>query len=243
MRKLTVFATGLACVVAAPMAYGVGIPAKAKAGKVQGNLVQSYHPTDTGPGTGDDENDSAALNDAAVQSSACTFESGKFKSQVGKDTSVSLKGVKCGGTPFTGALCAHTKVLSTIMTEDIDKAGASTPKTCPVPVVLNAAGLVNYVSGNVGSLACTAGACSGTLPNVATDPCPDVDKVTELRRLEVFDGNDSLSGTVLGTTLKVCCGPTQTIAGGIPAAGAAPCNTSTQKVLAEMGTVVQGEVP
>ena len=40
---------------------------------------------------------------------------------------------------------------------------------------------MNYVTGNIGLLTCSAGVCSGTLPVVTSDPCPAVDKVSEVK--------------------------------------------------------------
>jgi hypothetical protein len=239
-RLVTMLALGTAVAfVGSAASAQIGIPAKLKAGKVQGNLVPAYYPSDTGPGTGDDEDDSPAFQDTGVQSSACTFTQGKFKAQVGKDAAVALKGVTCGGMAFSGTLCAHTKILATIMSEDIDKTGATTGVMCN-STAGDIAGKQNFVTGNIGHLTCTAGSCKGTLPVVTADPCPSVDKVAEIRRLEVFDGPDEGSATILGTTLAVCCGPHQTLVGGAAPSGA-PCNTSTQHVLAEMGTVTQGQ--
>jgi hypothetical protein len=245
MKKLGTFvAIGMGVVFVSASAYGqLGIPAKLKASKVQGNLVPSYHPLDTGAGTGDDENDSPAFLDTAVQSGNCMFTQGKFKAQVGKDAAVQLKGVVCGGVPADGImLCAHTKDLSTIMNEDIDKTGATAAKTC-LSGTTHLEGKVNFSTGNFGSLTCVAGTCKGTLAVVATDPCPDVDKVAEVRRLEVFDGNDSAVIPVMGTNLSACCGSTQTVVGPVAASSVAPCNTSTQQVMAEIGTVTQGVTP
>ncbi len=235
-------ACAAAFTLAAPQAFGLGISSKAKAGKVQGNLVQAYGPQDTGSGTGDDEGDDPAFLDTAVQRGACTFTQGKFKAQVGKETSIQLKGVTCGGMPYTGQLCAHTKNLSTIMDEDIDKTGASSAKVCnstggPIQ------GKINFSTGTIGLIACDEGTCKGTLPTVLADPCPDVDKVSEVRRIEVFDGPDKASQVVLGSTLAACCGPTQTMVGPASVSGIAPCNTSTQDVLGEAGTITQGVAP
>jgi hypothetical protein len=240
LGMLTVF--GMALAFTGSQAFALGVAAKAKAGKVQGNLVPAYSPQDTGSGTGDDENDSPALQDVAVQRSPCTFLQGKFKQQLGKDSAVQLKGVECGGTPVTGQLCAHTKQLATIMNEEIDKTGASAAKTCTSGMV-SIEGKINYSTGNIGLITCTAGTCKGTLQVVTADPCPDVDKVSELRRFEVFDGPDKASIVTLGTTLAACCGPGQTTVGGIGVGGVAPCNTSTQDVLGEMGTITQGVAP
>ena len=225
----------------------LGIPAKLKAGKVQGNLVPAYNPADTGPGTGDDEQDSPSFLDTAQLSSSlghnCMFTQGKFKAQVGKDAAVALKGVTCNGSPIPDGskLCAHTKILSSIMNEDIDKTGTPGPTLMCSTTGGDIAGKQNWVTGNVGLLTCSGGSCSGTLPVVTADPCPAVDKVSEIRRLEVFDGPDQTTQTILGTALSACCGPHQTIVGGTAASGYAPCNTSTDQVLAEEGTVTQGQ--
>jgi hypothetical protein len=243
MRKglMLAFVAGGVLVVA-PMTHAIGIGAKHKAKKVQGNLVQAYNTSLTGPGTGDDEGDSPAILAPAVPRSGCTFDSGKFKLQVGKDATVKMKGVQCGGTPFTGTLCAHSKILATIMDEEIDKEGTATPVMCN-STAGDIAGNVNFVTGNIGTLTCTAGSCEGTMPVVTTDPCPGVDKVAEVRRFEVFDGPDMASSVVMGTSIAACCGPTQTFVGPLTVSGTAPCNTSTQDVLAEMGTVTQGVAP
>ncbi len=239
MHNLTkiVFAVGLAAVMVAPAAFGTSLPGKLKAGKVQGNLVPAFKPQDTGSGTGDDENEgaNAAFLDTSVQRSACTFTGGKFKAQVGKDATVKLKGVDCGSGPFTGSLCAHTKILSTITSED----RLGNPEFCDGGPAGNIAGDLNFVTGNIGVISCADGKCDGTLQQVTSDPCPDVDKVTELRRFEVFDGPDFVSFQPIpgGQFLKACCGPGQTIVGGVGVGGLSPCDTSTQDVMAEMGNV------
>ena len=225
-------------------AFGIGISAKLKSKKMQGDLVPAYAPTDTGSNTGDDENDSPAFNEgASVRQSNCTFEKGSFKFQTGKDGQVKLSAVKCGGTPFNGTLCAHAKAVSTILNEDIDTANVSTPKTCVAGVAGDIAGRINWVTVNIGQVTCINGACKGTLPTVAADPCPDVDKVTEYRRVEVFNGPDQRTLSVLGTNLTACCGPGQTLVGNVAANGGAPCNTSTQDVMGIGGTVLQGVLP
>jgi hypothetical protein len=230
-----------AAFVASAASAQIGIPAKLKAGKVQGNLVPAYYPSDTGAGTGDDEGDSPAFQDTGVQSSAnCQFTQGKFKAQVGKDAAVALKGVTCSGTPFTGSLCAHTKILATIMTNDVAKDGTPGPALPCNTTAGDISGKQNFVTGNIGHLTCTAGSCAGTLPVVTADPCPASDKVAEIRRLEVFDGPDEASQAILGTTLAVCCGPHETLVGNAAPSGL-PCSTSTQHVLAEEGTVTQGQ--
>ena len=242
MRRLVVAAamgTALALTASATFAQ-IGIPSKLKAKKVQGNLVPAFYPSGTGRSTGDDDQDSPAILQDAVPRSTCTFTQGKFKLQSGKDAAVKMKGVTCGGTPFSGTLCAHTKVLSSIMNNEIDKDGNLTPVTCTTTAG-DVQGKMNWSSGNVGTLTCSAGSCEGTLPVVATDPCPAVDKIAEVRHFEVFDGPDLATQMVMGTTLKVCCGPGQKIVG--PIAPGAPCDTSTQDVMAEMGTVTQGVTP
>jgi hypothetical protein len=243
MRVLiTAICLGTAVALAAPPVQGIGVPAKTKAKKVQANLVPAMYPADTGRGTGDDEGDDPAFLDTATPRSNCIFDAGKVKLQVGKDASVKIKGVRCGGTPYSGSLCAHSKILSSIMSEEIDKSGNSTPVVCN-STAGDIAGDMNFVTGNHGLLTCSAGSCEGTLPPVTTDPCPDVDKVTAVRRFEVFDGPDFANIPVLGTNLKACCGPGQTLVGGILASGAAPCNTSTQDVMAELGTINHGIQP
>jgi hypothetical protein len=242
-QLVAAIATG-ALLLGAANAHAIGIGAKAKAKKVQGDLVPALKPMDTGSGTGDDEGDDPAFLDTGeFRSASCTFDAGKFKAQLGKDAAVKLKGVNCGGTPYNGQLCAHIKALSTIMSEDIDKDGASTPVTCN-STGGDIAGKMNFVTINVGLLSCSDGSCSGTLPVVTADPCPGTDKITEVRRVEVFDGPAKANIVSLGTTLSACCGPTQTTVGPAAVSSVAPCNSApgnTQDVLGEMGTITQGE--
>jgi hypothetical protein len=237
---------GLAVALAAPIAFAFGIPAALKSKKVSTELVPAFKPNDTGSGTGDDENDDPAFTDAASPRSACTFIKGKAKIQVGKEASIQMKGVVCSGTPYTGQLCAHTKILATVMDEEIDKNGNATPVACVTAGAGDIAGQANFVTGNIGLITCTAGTCKGTLPVVTSDPCPGVDKVAEVRRIEVFDGPAFRSAVILGTSLSVCCGPTQTTVGNFSVSAQPPCNTppgSLQDVMAEAGTVTQGVAP
>lgn len=240
-RRSMLLAASLAVAMVGP-AFGFGIPAKTSAKKILGNLVPAFYPTVAGRGHGDDESDTPSLIAVGAPRSACTFKQGKFKMLVGKDVQIQLSTVTCGGTPVTGSLCAHTKLVATIMSDEIDKNGVVTPVTCP-STGGNIEGKMNFVTGNVGTITCAAGTCSGTLPVVTADPCPAVDKVSEVRRVEVFDGPDLGAIVVLGSTLSACCGPGQTAAGGISINGVAPCTTSTQDVMAGMGTIVQGVAP
>jgi hypothetical protein len=242
MRLLTAaVCVGAAVAFAAPAAQGIGISAKTKAKKVQGDLVPAYSPADTGAGTGDDEADNPALLDTPIARTGCTFEAGKFKLQVGKDASVKIKGMTCAGTPYTGSICAHTKTLATITDEEIDKEGNSTPVSCISPALTETAGTQQFVTGNVGVITCEDGTCQGTIPPVATDPCPGVDKVTELRRFEVFNGPAIGTLTYSGVTLKTCCGPGQTVAGFLPPVPA--CSAPGQDVMGEMGYINLGVQP
>jgi hypothetical protein len=246
---------GTAVALAVPPAHGFSISAKAAAKKIQADLVPAYSPVDTGAvdgdgnpttgsGHGDDEGDNPSiLATPFLRSSKCTFETGKVTYQVGKDAQVQLKNVKCDGTPYDGSLCAHTKVLNTIMDEDVDKNGVVTPKVCLSPAGTSTEATLQWVTGNVGRVACSKGQCKGTIPPVLADPCPDVDKVSELRRFEVFDGPDEGSTTILGATLASCCGPGQVVAGPIPVSTLQPCDTSTQDVMAGMGYINQGVQP
>ena len=242
-QLVAAIATG-ALLLSAASAHAVGVGAGAKAKKVQGDLVPALAPSDTGSGTGDDEGDDPAFLDTGVfRSASCTFDAGKFKAQLGKDAAVKMKGVTCGGTPYNGQLCAHIKALSTIMSEDIAKDGTSSAVTCN-STGGDIAGKMNFVTINIGSLTCSDGSCSGTLPVVTADPCPGTDKVTEIRRVEVFDGNAKAVINSLGTNLSACCGPGQTTVGPASVSGVAPCNSApgnTQDVLGEMGTITQGE--
>lgn len=248
MRTSTLIATtaGLAIALSGPIAYAIGIPAGMKSKSVSADLVPAHKPVDTGSNTGDDENDNPAFTDVAAARSPCSFSSGKAKLQVGKDASVQMKGVKCGASPYTGQLCAHTKILATIMDTDIDKNGASSSVSCVTAGAGNIAGQTNFVTGNIGLLTCTAGTCKGTLPVVTTDPCPAVDKVAEVRRIEVFDGPAIRNATVLGTNLSACCGPGQTTVGNFAVSAQPPCNSApgnTQDVMGEAGTITQGVAP
>ncbi len=242
MRNRATFVTvaaGVATVIAVS-AWGFGIPAKFKASAISGSLVPAFSPSDTGSGTGDDEGDDPAFLDTAVARGTCSFLTGKFKLQVGKDASVQLSGVDCGGGPFTGTLCAHTKVLSTVVTEEFDKSGGSTPVTCDAGPGGDIAGKMNFTTGNIGTIACASGKCKGTLATVTTDPCPAVDKIAEVHRVEVFDGPLLADVPVLGTSLKSCCGPRQILAGAAEADDVAPCTGSPQDVFAAMGTAQHG---
>jgi len=247
--------TALALVAASAQAQGFSISAKATAKKIQSDLVPAYSPADTGqtdcagkpitgPGHGDDESDNPAiLATPFLRSSKCKFESGKVTYQVGKDAQVQLKKVSCGGTPYSGSLCAHTKVLNTIMDLDVDKKGTVTAKVCLAPNGSETQATIQWVTGSVGLITCSNGNCKGTIPPVTADPCPDVDKVSELRRFEVFDGPDKASTVISGATLGSCCGPGQVVAGPIPVSTFPPCGTSTQDVMAEMGYINQGVQP
>ena len=220
---------------AAPTLGQVGIPPKTTAKKIQGDLVPAYYPASTGSGTGDDEHDSPAILGTPVQRGQCIFDSGKVTVQSGKDTMVQLKNVRCGAplAPYSGQLCAHTKVLNTIMGEKTDKkTNVVSPTTCLAPAGSETANTTQWVTGNLGNVTCSKGTCKGTLPPIAADPCPTVPKVSEVRRIEVFDGPANGSITVLGSTIGACCGPTQTAAGPIPMPA---CNGTTQDVMAELG--------
>src|SRR5262249_48557323 len=163
--------------------------AKTTGKKIQGDLVPAYYPASTGSGTGDDENDSPAILGTPVQRGKCIFDSGKGTLQSGKDTVVQLKNVRCGepALAFTGPPGAHTKVLNRIMGEKTDKkTGSVSPTTCLAPAGSETANTIQWVTGNLGTIACSKGTCKGTLPPIATDPCPTVPKVSEVRRIEVF---------------------------------------------------------
>ena len=129
-----------------------------------------------------------------------------------------------------------------ITDEEIDKEGNSTPVSCLSPVATETAGTQQFVTGNVGTIMCTDGSCQGTIPPVATDPCPSVDKVTELRRFEVFNGPAIGTLSYSGVVLKTCCGPGQTVAGFLPPA-TVPCTAPGQDVMGEMGYIIQGVEP
>ncbi|GIW39929.1 MAG: hypothetical protein KatS3mg076_0506 [Candidatus Binatia bacterium] len=137
-------------------------------------------------------------------------------------------------------LCAQIEVLSTIMDEDIDKDGNSTPKTCFAGSVA-IHGKTNYSVSQVERIDCKKGNCKGVL-GITTgsgDPCPDVDKVTEVRHVRVADGPTISSKTIFGNTLKACCFEGSVVAGGFTPDNP-DCTTVDQDLLAEMGTVTQG---
>jgi hypothetical protein len=243
MFKVARFVVAMAMVVAfgystAQAGSGFGDPnwagvwPKAKAKKVQGDMVQAY-------------TYSSGLNvPAQTSSTKCTFlQSGKFKVQTDKDVSIQLQGVTCDpnqAVPFTGELCAHTKAISTVAKVTIDKDGVETTQTC-VSGGGDLAGKTNYASGQVGTISCTDGKCKGTLGAVTEDPCPTVPKISQLVAVEVFDGPYLVDAPVSGSHLKSCCGPGQMVADSISASLFAPCSTSPgseQEPMAEMGTLM-----
>ena len=179
------------CVVAlalsafgATSALAISMGPKAKAKKVGGDFAQAYA---CGASATDPIDCQGTQLSPAATKSTCTLDGGKFKVQTGKDMFVLLKGVDCGGTP-PSAVCVQVEGLSTIMDEDRDKDGNLTPETCTFQG-LNLEGTSSYSNIFVGDVACDAkGKCKGTIPSITADPCPDVDKVTEIRRVRVFDG-------------------------------------------------------
>jgi hypothetical protein len=161
------------------------MPAKAKAKKVQGEFARAFA---CGGGTQETCSDNGVLPTAAVPKSSCSFTGGKFKVQTGKDASVQILGLNCGLDPVPANICVRVRAFTTIMDEDIDKDGVSTPETCTLVVPLE--GKSAFSNTAAGTIACdtSKGKCKGTVPNVAADPCPDVDKNIEVRAVEVFDG-------------------------------------------------------
>ena len=268
MKKRFAFAgIGLAVIALASLPVSATvIPAKMKSKKVQGDLVPAYacDPTDPDPacsnslqirscsdGSGPCVGDASCTGGGTctegviTKSNAyghnCIFESGNFKIQSGKDTQVQLKKVSCIEASPPSQLCGHIASYSTITDLNIDTKGVITPKTCTHPVAGNIAGTANYAIAQQGTLTCDSkGSCKGVLPVVAADPCPDVDKVSQYIRLEVFDGSSFVSIDVGGAVLKGCCGRNQNlVGGGFPVSAVAPCNTAEQDSLAVGGTVVQ----
>jgi hypothetical protein len=137
-------------------------------------------------------------------------------------------------------LCAEQTILSSIMDQERADDGTLTPKTCFQGT--NIEGKSNYVVATVGYLSCKSGTCKAVLGNNAGgDPCPDVDKVNEVRRMTVMDGPVVGSANVLGNTLRACCEPDAHAVGG--SGGKIECGNINQDVLGEMGTVVQGVAP
>jgi hypothetical protein len=232
MRRLAVIGLSVfSLALPVSSAHAIGVGAKMKAKKILADLVPAHAGTE------------ATFLGTAARKSACEFDLGKSKMILGKDIQVQLKKVRCSGTPVADGtqFCAHTKILSTIVDEELASDGSSTAKTCISPSAANVAGKTNYVTGSIGTITCTSGTCKGVLPPVTADPCPDVDKVTEVRRLQVFDGDDSATAVVLGSTLGTCCGPGQTFIGGVaPGGGDCP---NPQDVMAEMGQILHGVTP
>jgi hypothetical protein len=153
-----------------------------------------------------------------------------------------------GGAPIPGdcqatkrtLLCSEETILSTIMDQERADDGTLTPKSCIQTV--NVAGKSNYVISSIGFLSCKSGTCKAVLANNISgggDPCPDVDKVSEVRRMTVMDSYHVGEANVLGNTLRACCEPGAAAVGGAPIA----CGNTNQDVLAEMGNVVQGVAP
>jgi hypothetical protein len=259
MKTISVTAAFVALVAfGTSEAFAIGVSAKFKAKKYQADLVpaMSCATTDSSidcdtsivvgqilpaPGGGNNVTRSAA------NGNDCIFESGTVKVILGKDTQVQLKGVACGaGTPKpfkeTGALCAHMATYSTFADEEIDKSGTSTPESCQVVPVGEVAGTSTYAVTQVGNaIACgKKGACKGVITQVVPDPCPGVDKITEIRRFEVFDGEQSGELVAAGQTIKACCGPGQEAYPGINIGDDPAKCPNPQDILAVPGTVAHG---
>ena len=238
--------TKVLVLVGAVVAFGcgaaladAGIGAKWKAKKVIANLVTAYE--------GDPNNIKDTFNKPTQPKSDCIFKTGTIKIKAGKEASLKIVGMECPkGTPYNGSICAHTKALSTIANQELDKDNnvISDPNSTPplecVSSGLHLEGKANYAAGAAQVLTCTDGKCKGTLAQVTSDPCPTVDKISQLLEVTVYDGGDLLDIPVSGSNLKTCCGEGEYVAGGIPAL-APPCATSTQQPFAVMGTYLQGE--
>ncbi len=238
MRTLVVTAALAVLIAPAARAADVNFSAKAKAKGVQGDFVPAFRCA-----SGVDQGECAGnllvgypagnVTRSSTTAQDCKFEQGKFKVQAGKDGQAQLKGVTCaGGEPTT--LCAHVKGYTTIANQELDSKGMTSAETCTsggLPI----AGSSNYSTANVGILSCSKGTCKGTLTAVTADPCPTVDKVTNIDRVEVFDGGEDYSYEALpgsGVFLGACC----------EAGVATPPGTCTgpaQKVLALPGQMIQ----
>lgn len=185
----------------ATSALAVSMGPKAKGKKVGGDFAQAYQ---CGASATDPIDCEGTQLSPAAPKSTCTLDGGKFKVQTGKDMFVLLKGVDCGGAS-PSAVCVQVEGLSTIMDEDRDKDGNLTPETCTFQSI-PLEGTSSYSNIFVGDVTCDAkGKCKGTIPSVSQDPCPDVDKVTEIRRVRVFDGPAaSVFNPLPGVTIAIC---------------------------------------
>jgi hypothetical protein len=247
-------------------ALGTDIGAKLKSNKVQGDLIPAYAcvPDDpsvdcsgslqvrscsdgTGPcGSSADCTAGGTCTVGAVTKSSaygrtCTFEKGTFKVQSGKATNVQLVKVSCTGAPLPTELCAHVVQFTTIVDRNIDSKGNATPTICNNPVAGDVAGTSSFAVAQRGTLTCsTKGTCKGVLPQSIIDPCPTVDKVYQVVRIDVFDGPVFASVNVGGgTTLQACCGRNQTVIANVLTSDQPDCQGTTQDVLATSGTVLQ----
>lgn len=242
---------GMSTVFALP-ANVVGFGQKMKAQKTQSDLVPAFAcgEGDTAPdcagsllvGAGGDGNQSKS----AKSGKNCTFLTGTVKMQVGKDTQVQLKGVTCGGSPGTPAsgfnLCGQTIGYSTISNVTIDKKGVVTEIAACGPIPGGIQGSSNYTTAIVANtISCNKGTCKGALSSGAAsalNPCPHSDTISEVRRIEIFDGPDIAKINVLGTDLSVCCGLNQQVVPG-SAVDSTLCPRA-QDVLAVPGSLSRG---
>ncbi|MFQ5513960.1 MAG: hypothetical protein ACE5FG_05930 [Myxococcota bacterium] len=228
-RSLFVAAfAGALCMLIAGDGGAIGLGPKVKAKKLQGDLVNAMscvRPDPAGSDPLDCDPQQALVPPSpgeASPRSTCSIKAGKFKSQVGKDLSVQIKGLSCSGALPSG-LCIQVDGYSTIMDEELDKSGGSTPASCTFLGVIPLEGTSSFSQIAVGAIPCDAkGKCKGTVANVAADPCPGVDKQTEIRRVLVFDG------------------PTDTVTEVLPGVFLGECDPN-QAVLARPGTVTPGQ--
>jgi hypothetical protein len=237
----------------------VGFPFKMKAQKTQTDLVPAFACSDLDPrpdcsqsllvggGVGGEPAPGNQTKSAKFGNN-CTFLSGTVKMQIGKDTQVQLNSVSCGEVlKESGNLCGQTIGYSTLANVDIDKKGVVTEiPECGTPASGDIRGSSNFTTAVVANtIVCgKKGKCKGALSSddaQGENPCPASDVVSELRRIEIFDGPTIAPVEVLGATLKVCCGHNQEVAPFINVNEFDDCvNAPPQDVLAVPGSLTQG---
>jgi len=249
----------------------VSISAKLKSKKLLGDLVPAYacSPGDADPFechesllvkgctnnpqlscAGDTDCGGPGLCSGPVPSKSlqnghdCSFTKGAFKILAGKEVQIQVQGMNCNaGSPVPTGVCANIATYATIANENIDSHGNPTPVVCTAAIVGDIAGTSNYAIAQMDTIPCdaTTAKCQGSIPLSTTDPCPSVDKIAQVARVEVFDGPDSAVQNVIGTNLFACCSPYAEAAGGSAVSHAVPppngCQGSVQDVLAVAGTV------
>jgi hypothetical protein len=240
----------------------VGFPQKAKAAKIQADLVPAFACDENDPdpactssllvgggGIGTQNPAPGNLTKSAKNGNDCTFLTGTVKMQVGKDTQVQLKGVTCGGvSKDSGNLCGQTVGYSTLSNVLIDKKGVITEiEPCGTSSSGFIQGSSSYTTTIVANtITCSKGKCKGALSSqggqAGANPCPKSDTVSEMRRIEVFDGGTIAEvDTGLGAALKVCCGVNQQVIPGVAVPIPSAFCPTPQDVLAVPGQISRGE--